>query len=337
MALTYGFYNSLNHDRLYDAVQVSEMFDGLILDGVFSTIGNALVVKESEIDNTVIVQPGKAWFNHTWTKNDADLPITAEESTLVLDRIDAVVLDINSAMNVRENSIIFVKGDPSEDPQKPALINDDEHHQYPLAYVKRTHEVEHIRQADITNCVGTDECPFVLSVLKTISIDELLPQWRDELDKFIEDEEAEFNDWSDLQKESFETWSTVNKEAFIDWFNNLKVQLSGDVAGKLQVEVENATSHRYVINDILANKWTENEDGSYSQTFTINEVTKNTEFGTGIYCLVDKTMSNEDSQELSAALGYINRIRTDDLSVTLICTSNVPDIDIHKLVLTEVK
>ena len=44
MALTYGFYNSINHDRRYNATQMSQLFDGIINDGVFANIGTAMVV-----------------------------------------------------------------------------------------------------------------------------------------------------------------------------------------------------------------------------------------------------------------------------------------------------
>lgn len=39
MAFTYGFFNSLNGDRKYTAEQLSSIFDGLITDGVFDSIG----------------------------------------------------------------------------------------------------------------------------------------------------------------------------------------------------------------------------------------------------------------------------------------------------------
>lgn len=45
MSVTYGFYNSLNGDRKYNAEQVSSLFDGLIIDGVFASIGTAFAVK----------------------------------------------------------------------------------------------------------------------------------------------------------------------------------------------------------------------------------------------------------------------------------------------------
>ena len=43
MAVTYGFYNSLNKDRVYNAEQMSSIFNGIITDGVFASIGGSLM------------------------------------------------------------------------------------------------------------------------------------------------------------------------------------------------------------------------------------------------------------------------------------------------------
>lgn len=45
MAVTYGFFNSVNGDRKYNADQMSSYFDGLVTDGVYEKIGDALIVK----------------------------------------------------------------------------------------------------------------------------------------------------------------------------------------------------------------------------------------------------------------------------------------------------
>ena len=54
MAVTYGFYNALNHDRLYDAIQMSSIFDGIIRDGIFSTIGDTMIVTSPEDEKEVL-------------------------------------------------------------------------------------------------------------------------------------------------------------------------------------------------------------------------------------------------------------------------------------------
>jgi hypothetical protein len=199
MSLTYGFYNSLNGDRKYDAVQMSSIFDGIINDGVFATIGSAMKVT-ADSGLTVKVGTGRAWFNHTWTLNDAIFPITVEESELLLDRIDAVVLEINSNEDVRANSLKIVKGVPASSPANPGMANDDVVHQYPLCYIYRKAASTEITQADITNVVGTTECPFVTGPLATVTTDDLLLQWKAEFDA---------------------------------WFEGLKTNLSEDVAGNL--------------------------------------------------------------------------------------------------------
>ena len=45
MSVTFGFYNSKEGDRRYDAIQMSSIFDGIIQDGILQHVGTAMVVK----------------------------------------------------------------------------------------------------------------------------------------------------------------------------------------------------------------------------------------------------------------------------------------------------
>lgn len=216
MSFASGFFNSVDHDRLYDAADISRLFDGLIRDGIFASIGDCLVVKQSNQMN-VTVGTGRAWFNHTWSYNDALYPVTIPPSEILMDRIDAVVLEINSVESVRANSIKLIKGTPSSTPTKPALTNTKEVHQYPLAYVTVGKEVTSIRQADIENCVGTSACPFVTGILEVISIEQLIPQWKDILNRFVEENTANFNTWMNGEKQDYQAWLTAAKKEITDW------------------------------------------------------------------------------------------------------------------------
>lgn len=216
MSFASGFFNSVDHDRLYDATDISRLFDGLIRDGIFASIGDCLVVKQSNQMN-VTVGTGRAWFNHTWSYNDALYPVTIPPSEILMDRIDAVVLEINSVEAVRANSIKLIKGTPSSTPTKPALTNTKEVHQYPLAYVTVGKEVTSIRQADIENCVGTSVCPFVTGILEVISIEQLIPQWKDILNRFVEENTASFNTWMNGEKQEYQAWLTAAKKEITDW------------------------------------------------------------------------------------------------------------------------
>ena len=165
MTVTYGFYNSVNHDRLYSAIQMSNMFDGVIVDGVFRTVGTFLkVVPGTGLQ--VIVGIGRAWFDHTWTYNDSLLPLDIDLPDMVYTRIDAVVLEVDSSVAVRANGIKVVPGTPAETPLLPTLTNTSEVHQYPLAYVTVPVGMTTIIESDITDMIGTADCPFVAGPLE---------------------------------------------------------------------------------------------------------------------------------------------------------------------------
>lgn len=173
MSVTYGFYNSKNKDRRYDAIQMSSIFDGIIRDGILQHVGTAMMVNAST-GMMVNVGIGRAWFNHTWTLNDALLPLSVPESEVILNRIDAVVLEVDSRESIRANAIKIIKGTPATNPVKPTMISTNDRWQYPLAYIRVNSGVTSIRQADITNAVGTSECPFVTAPLEMMSIDALV-------------------------------------------------------------------------------------------------------------------------------------------------------------------
>ena len=220
MSVTYGFYNSKNGDRKYDAIQMSRIFDGIIRDGILQHYGTAMVVKESE-GMMVNVGIGRAWFNHTWTLNDALLPLTVPISEVLLNRIDAVVLEVDARESVRANSIKVIKGTPASSPKNPTMIKTNDRWQYPLAYIRVNAGVTSIRQANITNCVGTSACPFVTAPLEKMSIDALVAQWGDQWKAFYgaqtSDMEATNSFWKNQWRTWFQAQTTEIQEAYLNW------------------------------------------------------------------------------------------------------------------------
>lgn len=265
MSVTFGFYNSLNGDRKYDAIQMSSIFDGIIRDGIFMSIGECLVVKENS-GLTLKVMPGRAWFNHTWTLNDANYLVRWEKGEgesypvdldgndvtpeTVADRIDAVILRVNEETSVRANAIGIKKGTPSTvEPQKPALTNTDTVHEYALAYVRVNHGVTEITQSDIENMVGTSGTPYVTGILDTVNIDDLIAQWKSQWndqnrqwsqqwdDQYTADQ-ARFDAWMLDQTIAYTDWTTTQQANFDAWFANIKDILDKNVAAKLQNEID---------------------------------------------------------------------------------------------------
>ena len=253
MAVTYGFYNSINHDRRYDAIQVGQIFDGIIHDGVYETYKSALLVKASEVANQVIIQPGRAWFNHTWTYNDADLPFTAPAPETVFERIDALVLDVDQSLNKRVNSFKWVTGTPASSPVKPELTRAGDHWQYPLAYVHRYGNQTTIRTDDIENAVGTSLCPFVVGVLEVLEVDDLLAQWtaqfgtymttkttqwnafqtgmENRISAYEQQMENQFFAWMESQEYDFTTWKEAQQAAFLSWLATQQTTFNSFMTG----------------------------------------------------------------------------------------------------------
>lgn len=289
MAFSFGFYNSFNHDRKYNAIQMSMIFDGIISDGIYATIGEAMVVKATSEDNVVVVGPGRGWFDHTWNYNDADLPVNAPISDVLLKRIDALVIDINANENYRENKIVWVQGTPSSNPVRPTMINTLEHHQYPLCYVERKPNVEKILQADITNMVGSSECPFVTGILETINIDQLLLQWKDQWAQFVIAYENSATEWMDDQKADFAAYYTEFKrqmdafeaasgKEFNDWFASIQDLFDESVAGNLQNEINQITETEFLRYYGLISSVTTINDATNTIITTTSEATETTKF-----------------------------------------------------------
>lgn len=220
MTVSSGFFNSMNHDRLYDAEQFSSVFDGIIRDGVYQSIGDAFKISvNEEVANTVIVGTGRAWFDHTWTVNDTRYAIALASPNEALSRIDAIVLDVNREDNTRKNSILYIQGDYSSSPQKPTLVKTELHNQYPLAYISVDAGSDfEVTNADIEIAVGTSACPIVTGVLEVVNAD-----------MFLQQMDAEFNEWWDGIKDVLDENTALKLQNQIDALEETLETVQGTV------------------------------------------------------------------------------------------------------------
>ena len=158
MSVTYGFYDSYNGDRVYNADQFASFYDGLINDGVYYSIGDRFDVTPNS-GMKIYVGTGRAWFDHTWTFNNQKLTLTVPAADTVYGRIDAVILQVNK--NTRTNSITIKKGTAQASPVRPTLTKSSTVKQYALAYITVGANVTSIPASKITNVVGNVETPMV--------------------------------------------------------------------------------------------------------------------------------------------------------------------------------
>ncbi len=275
MAVTGGFYNSLDGDRKYDAIQVSSIFDGIITDGIFMHYLDRFITTTSEIDPfTVNVATGRGWFDHSWILNDAILPLRLPISEVLTDRIDAIMIDINGEIGVRSNSIIVVKGEPSTLPSPPTPIKSTEHNQYPIAHIFVRRGSTGVNQADITQRVGTGDTPYVTGPLTSINIEDMVMQWEDqwriweqEWIAYKNGQISEMNttaqQWRDLWDSWYtetttdalndqNAWQNDRQSRFDTWFASLQDELEPDVAATLAASIVELRSRVGVLETDMA-------------------------------------------------------------------------------------
>lgn len=228
MTVTSGFFNSVNGDRKYDAEQFGSIFDGVIKDGVYKDVGDAFVVTAAS-GTSVKVGTGRAWFNRTWTFVEKPFTLDLPTGDTVLDRYDTVVLEVDKSTTVRKNTIKIISGGASSSPTQPTLTKSGTLFQYPLAHIYRNARRD-VTTGDIRRVVGTSSCPYVTSVLESISVDTLYSMW-----------EAQFNSWFDGLKDqetmAFSEWRSAQSTLFNDWFSSLKTTLADDVAANLSQQI----------------------------------------------------------------------------------------------------
>jgi len=209
MTLTYGFYDAIGHDRQYTAEQLSSIFNGIVTDGIFQSIGNAFAVSP-DTGMDIKIGSGRAWFNNTWTLNTADITRTVNASHATLDRIDTVVLQVCKLSSERKNSILIIAGTEAASPVPPTLLaGSSDTWQYPLADILVEAAVTSIDAGDITNRIGTADCPFITGILETIDMSWLFAQW-----------DWDFNDWFDNLVDQLTGVQVTNLQNQIDILNN---------------------------------------------------------------------------------------------------------------------
>lgn len=201
MAVTYGFFNSLNGDRTYNADQMSEYFDGLVSNGIYEDIGGALQVLSATGMN-VSVQPGRAIINCKWFNSDSaeTVPITA--AAAALNRYTAVVLRLS--MSARTITLTTIDGTPATNPVMPEISNTALVKDLCLAMVYIPAGAVEISQANITDMRASALCGWVTGLIKQVDTSQLFLQWQT----------------------AYETYYTTMTEAFDEWFSNLTQQLN---------------------------------------------------------------------------------------------------------------
>lgn len=202
MAITYGFFDSSNGDRTYNAAQMSEYFEGLVSDGVYESVDSALQVTADGSSMSVSVAAGRAIVDCKWMRNDAAYSIDIASAHASLNRWSAITVRLEYA--TRQITIYENAGTPASTPVKPTATDSEVAKEIILAYVYVGAAVTTITQANITDARGTSVCPWVTGLIEQVDTSTLFLQYQ----------------------EAFETYYTTMRAQFDAWFSSLTQELN---------------------------------------------------------------------------------------------------------------
>lgn len=198
MAWKSGFFNSVNGDRLYNADDMSKIFDGLITDGVYESVDDKLAVQPNS-DMTIQIATGRGWFNKRWVENSTPYTLTIESADVTLNRYAAVCIKVDNTDSVRNATPYIKYSEYATTAVKPTMTRTDTIKEYCLAYVYIPANTKTITASLIEDTRGNNDlCGWVTGLIEQLSTTTLFTQWQDIFNTW-------FNNLGDLINENTET------------------------------------------------------------------------------------------------------------------------------------
>lgn len=247
MAITYGFFNSVNGDRTYDADQMSEYFDGLVSNGVYESVGGALQVMAVSSGMAVQVLTGRGLINCKWLNNDAVLTLDLTAAHAVLNRYTAVVMRLDIVNRLM--TITTKDGANATDPVKPTMQNDGTAIELCLAYIYVGAGVTSISQANIEDMRASSSCGWVTGLITQVDTSTLFLQYQTAYQNMLNTMES----WQAQMQSDFEDWyealtDDLNVNTYIQKFYKRTVLASGTS----NIIPMNITGYTYDSSDIIS-------------------------------------------------------------------------------------
>lgn len=191
MAVTYGFFDSINGDRTYNADQISDYFLKLISNGVFATPSNAMQV-QAATGLSVNVSAGWGFIQCKWVNNDNNYNVQLDAADSTFARIDRIVLKLDRSHEHRYITIEAKTGTPAATPEPPELTRSGDVYELSLAQVAVAAGATTITQAEITDeRADTSVCGYVTGLIDQIDTTNLFAQFTSAFNTWFDDIKTE--------------------------------------------------------------------------------------------------------------------------------------------------
>lgn len=173
IAVSSGFYDSIGSDRTYTAEDMNKPYSRILSDGVFADINGGAnedlkVIVASGM--TILVQAGKAMCGQKWFENLSSITIVVPGNTDLYDRIDSVIMQVDTRITGRTGNIVYRTGTPAASPEPPAVNTISGVTEYRLANIAVASGASTISGNDIDDRRGTADCPWVASRIQPMDL-----------------------------------------------------------------------------------------------------------------------------------------------------------------------
>ena len=303
MAIRYGFFNSVDGDRLYNADDCASYFATFISNGVFPDPATQLQVMASGAGMGLEVLPGNAFINgYRFAVVDKAYPLTIPEAHPSLTRIDRVVVRWSRA--ARRIALDIVQGEPGAGQAQP-VRQDYDCWELSLATVTVGQSVLSITQAEVQDTRGSADCGLVAWMVDSDGVDY-----------------AAF--WTQMQTK------------FDDWVESCIAQTQGESTALANLGIQLAALCPQTLSGTFpAQSWT--DDGSvYTQSLppTALQIVTGSEAvtleeSTEAYIDLDmREATAEDGISLQDTWALVGRVSVDKAGVHAVCYGQAPAMDL---------
>jgi hypothetical protein len=227
--VTYDSDGNPSYDRAYDSKELRDYMHLLFTDGVFPNPSTGLQVTTSEQEMSVTVQPGCVNIQGALGIEDNERTLVFQASETNYDRIDSVVVRLDTNYAYRCIDLYVIKGTPATKPTAPELTRAGGQYELRLANVFITKNTQNISGDRITDTrLNSDDCGVVVAAMQEVDTTTIFKQYYDWFEKVSQNGEAEI-----------EQITADYKAECSELVEQMQDLLSGSAAGKLQVEIDN--------------------------------------------------------------------------------------------------
>ena len=286
--MRYGYFDSeiIGTDSegmpIFDRAETSDLFrllfSKLVSNGVLASPSDCFQVVAAEGLN-VTVRPGFGMINGAFAYDEAENTLTLEKAPAQYSRIDRIVLRCNYADRLCE--LVVKTGTVANNPVAPKIVQPaaGDYYELGLATVTVGANVTAVTQASITDTrMDSTVCGFITQLIDHLDTSVFFAQLDQFYTEFVSKTEADYRlsreEYLAMCQDIVDTLNTFEKTAesdFDTWFDTIKGKLAGDIAGALQIQIDNLTQTVFLNRYGLCSKVTTINKDAQGNTTSIEE------------------------------------------------------------------